>query len=84
MDTSVWNQLLGLLIHNIPALLLLLTLILTWKKPLIAGIFFIALAVALSLFWGTYEELTTFMVFTVPMLVTGILFIVAKYLKPGH
>jgi len=84
MDVNIWRKLLGFLIHNIPALLLLLTLLVTWKKPLFAGIFFIVLAIALSVFWGTYDNLTTFLVFTVPMLVTGILFIVAQYLKPRH
>ncbi|MFO7660483.1 MAG: hypothetical protein R6V77_06190 [Candidatus Cloacimonadaceae bacterium] len=84
MDTNIWNKLLGFLIHNIPSILLLLVLLFTWKKPLFAGIFYIVLAIALSVFWKTYEQLTTFLVFTVPMLVTGGLFIISQYQKPAR
>ncbi len=78
---TIWQKLLGFFIHNIPSLLLVATLFITWKKPLFAGIFFIVLAILLSIFWHTYENPTTFLIFTVPMLVVGILFIIAKYLK---
>lgn len=83
-NDTIWHKLLGFLIHNIPSLLLLLTLLFTWRKPLFAGIFFFALAILLSLFWHTYKNPTTFLIFTVPMLVIGFLFILSRYLKPAH
>jgi len=40
MHASLGMKLVGLFMHNIPVLILLLCLILTWKRPLIAGLVF--------------------------------------------
>ncbi len=81
-EASIWNKLLGLLIHNVPALLLLLTLILTWKHPLTGAIVFAVLMVVLTLLWQTYEALETLLFFTLPPLLVAVLFLgVHFYMK---
>ncbi len=81
---SIWNKLLGLLIHNIPSLILLLLLILTWNQPLYGGIFIVLFAVVL-----TFVSVVIFhkhlgidaLIFFLPMLITAFLFILAHYKK---
>jgi hypothetical protein len=43
-NESLGTKLLGFLMHNIPFLAVALFIWLTWKRPLIAGIIFLALA----------------------------------------
>lgn len=80
-EASIWYKLLGLLIHNVPALLLLLTLLLTWRRPLIGGIVFAVLMVLLTVLWQTYEAWETFLFFTVPMLVVAVLFLLVYFIS---
>ncbi len=77
-------QLAGFLIHNIPALLLLLTLILTWKRPAVAGYIFLVLGVALSLLFYVYFNrffLFDFTFFSLPVLICAYLFLLARTSK---
>ncbi|MDP8209865.1 MAG: hypothetical protein P9M05_03580 [Candidatus Stygibacter australis] len=53
-SASLGQQLLGLLMHNIPVLLILLTLILTWKRPLVAGIVFGSLTLIFIILLAIY------------------------------
>jgi len=46
MHVSLAMKLVGLFMHIIPVLILLLCLILTWKRPLIAGLIFSVFALA--------------------------------------
>ncbi len=80
-EESFWRQLGGFFIHNIPVILLFLVLWLTWKRPLIAALAFLALGVAMALFFGLYERdwmaLTVF--FGIPLL-CAILFTASHFL----
>jgi len=82
MRADIWHKLLGFFIHNIPSLLIILTLLITWKKPLWGGIFYLALTIILTLFWQTYRSWETFLFFTLPPFLVGILFLAAYFCKP--
>lgn len=40
-DSGFWETLIALFMHNIPALILLAVLIISWKREIVGGIFFI-------------------------------------------
>ena len=74
------QQLLGFLIHNIPVLVVLLALILTWKRPLIAGAVFGALSLILTILLAVYIRKyfwTDVLVFVLPLLICAALFFLA-------
>ncbi|MDD4223280.1 MAG: hypothetical protein PHD87_01695 [Candidatus Cloacimonetes bacterium] len=80
-DDSIWHQLLGFLIHNIPALVWFLILWLTWKRPLIAGLLFLALCAAFTIFFHTYQQdWSGFLLISGAPLLIGILFLISHFL----
>lgn len=47
---EVWQTLLRLFIHNIPALILLVVLIISWKREIVGGITFILIGILYIIF----------------------------------
>ncbi|MBP7205127.1 MAG: hypothetical protein KBA54_01270 [Candidatus Cloacimonetes bacterium] len=78
---SIWRKLLGLLIHNIPVIILFLALWLTWKRPLITALLFLALGVAITLYFRMYEkDWRAFIAISGIPLLCAILFAASHYL----
>jgi uncharacterized membrane protein YobD (UPF0266 family) len=75
VDTSVSENIVGFLIQNIPTALLIIALVFAWKKPVIGGIIFVALGVFFTVFYNTYQRWDTFVLISLPLLLTGGLFI---------
>ncbi|MFZ2390651.1 MAG: hypothetical protein WAW15_02455 [Minisyncoccales bacterium] len=75
---TVLEKMGGFLMHNIPTILLIVSLAYAWKKTRTGGIIFIILGIAFSFFYGTYERLDTFMLISFPLLLTGTLFLLNK------
>ncbi|MGE5397992.1 MAG: hypothetical protein ACM3MK_10715 [Chitinophagales bacterium] len=73
------RSLIGFLIHLIPSFVLLIILVISWKRPIVGGCIFIFTGIALAIFWGTYKDLTRFLLLSLPVLVTGIMFIISHY-----
>ena len=74
------RQLLGFLMHNLPVLLLFLVLFATWKRPLLAGIIFIILAISFGLFIAVRIPRyfwIDMLAFGLPLLGCGVLFVIA-------
>jgi hypothetical protein len=69
------EQLTCFLMHNIPALILIVILILAWKLELIGGIVFILAAIIMSIYWDGFGKNTGVLALTSPFMVIGILFI---------
>jgi hypothetical protein len=65
----------GFFMHSIPSFILLLILFISWKKPLIGGSIFILFSIAFTLHFRTYRSLPTFLLFALPVVLAGILFI---------
>ncbi|MDP8221531.1 MAG: hypothetical protein P9X26_09300 [Candidatus Stygibacter frigidus] len=82
----LWYQLLGLLIHNIPVLLILLTLILTWNRPLTAGIIFGSLTLIFTILIAIYFTKSFWwdvLFFILPLLICVSLFFLTHF-KAGN
>jgi hypothetical protein len=87
---TLGQQLLGFLMHNIPTLILIAILIVSWKWEFIGGIIFIAVGVVFTpiIFMMNYHmnhsvgiTLSIVMMITFPFIVIGSLFIVSHFLK---
>jgi Na+/proline symporter len=82
MKAPIWKLAVGFLIQNSPAILMLLVLLLTWKRPMVAGIFYGVLGVLVMFLLKTYNDAGMFMYFTLPLFVVCGLYIAAKYISP--
>jgi hypothetical protein len=88
---TLWQQLGGFMIHNIPSFVLLVFLIFAWKRELTGGIIFIILGFILSLLvfllnhyrnhFSLGRSLGIVAMIALPFVVAGILFIMSYYRK---
>ena len=76
---SIWNKLLGFLIHNIPFIIMVLIIWLTWNRPLIAGVLFVAISIGFTIYFHIIRP-GSFQYVFVPHFATGVLFIIAHFL----
>ena len=85
-----WGTVLGLFMHNIPALILLAVLIISWKYEIVGGIVFIlagllyiGLLVTNILFYSPNDKYTLFWSLPIagPAFLVGILFLVCWFKK---
>ena len=78
--SGFWNIFLGLLMHNIPAFILLIVLLISWKYEIVGGIAFIAAGltyIILTLFRNSFEWylLSWSLIIAGPAFLIGILFL---------
>lgn len=71
--------LIALVMHLIPALLLLATLIISWKNELYGAMIYNILAVFSIFFFETYGDIIVFFIITLPLLLIGELFFLDWY-----
>jgi len=75
-DQPTWKKALGFLIHLIPNFLLIIILIVSWRREWIAGILFILLAFFYIFWaWGKFDILA-YIFISGPLFLTGILFLI--------
>ena len=72
------NQLVCLFMHNIPALLCTITLIIAWRWELIGGILFIIAFLAGAFLFRSFSGNAASLIVISPFLVTGVLFILSS------
>ena len=84
------DQIKGFLIHLIPSFVLLVILLLAWKRELAGGILFILIGLVMTpvIFTGNYRvnesiwlSLLIVLTITIPFLVVGILFVLSHHKK---
>ena len=75
-DAPFIKKLGGFLVHLIPSFILVLILLISWRKPIIGGFLFILISIAFAFFFRTYRSVPTFLGITFPVALAGILFIV--------
>ena len=87
---TIWEQIKAFIIHLIPSFILLIFLIIAWKREYIGGILFLIIGLVLSpiVFIHNYKmnhslllSLSIIMIITIPFVVTGIFFIVSHIQK---
>jgi len=72
---GIWETILALLMHLIPTFILVVILVITWRREWIGGILFIALGFLYIInMWGQFP-LMTYIVVAGPLIITGILFL---------
>lgn len=86
----VWKQILGFLMHSIPAFVLLLFLVVAWKWELIGGLILAIAGLGLTPFIYTHNfsmnhsvlmSLSIVGMITFPFFLVGVLFIVSYFMK---
>lgn len=77
---SIGKMLICFLMHNIPAFVLILILVLFWKKNLIPGILFIVAAFVLAIRFDGFGKNWGVLIIAAPFLLAGILFLVNFFL----
>jgi hypothetical protein len=75
-NKTLKNQLICIFMHNIPALICVVVLIIAWKWELIGGILFIVTFIAAGIFFGSFTDNFASLIVISPFLVTGILFVI--------
>jgi hypothetical protein len=75
-DDSVWRAAVGLIIHLIPALVMVGCVVLAWKRPRQGGMVFLGIGILFTWFFGTYEDGVVFVILSVPLFLAGTLFII--------
>ena len=89
-ELTIWQQLGAFIIHLIPSFILLVFLIVAWKREKIGGIIFIVIGLVLSpfVFMLNYSRnhsvgmsLGVILSITIPFVIAGVLFIVSHFLK---
>jgi len=72
--------LLCLVMHNIPAFIIMAVLVIAWKWELIGGVLFVAAFLAGSIYFNGFGSNWGALIVMIPFLLTGILFLIHYYL----
>lgn len=78
---ETWAKMAGFLIHLIPAALVSLCLILAWRRPALGGAAFLLLGMASIFSCSSWRSPDAFLMITLPLLLSGILFIIQALLN---
>ena len=65
----------GFAMHMIPSMVILVGVLVGWRRPLVGGVLFLAMAIAATLQFNTYRHLFTILFITGPFVLVGILFL---------
>jgi len=74
-DEPIGRQLLGFLMHNIPAIVLIIVLVFAWRYEIIGGVIFILLFFVLGIFFKSFSGNSGSLIILAPFLLAGGLFI---------
>ena len=73
---SISQEILAFAMHSIPAIAVAILLALSWKAPKLAGVLFLALAVFFTVFFSTYQSVSSFIVISLVPVIIGVCFLV--------
>ncbi|MFN8371633.1 MAG: hypothetical protein U0694_01975 [Anaerolineae bacterium] len=77
---SITDTAIALFMHLIPSLLLAGALLLAWRWRVPGGLLFLALGLISVFYWHTGSDLLRFVMFSLPIIVVGALFILDERL----
>ncbi|MDD5529482.1 MAG: hypothetical protein PHX21_05570 [bacterium] len=93
-DLTIWQQLLAFFMHLIPTYVLIIFLIVAWKRELIGGIILTLIGIGFSPFlfnlnykrnhFSVFQSLGIVMTIALPFIIVGILFIVSYIMKKNN
>jgi hypothetical protein len=70
------QKLAGFFMHLIPSFILVIALVISWKRPVAGGCILIFLSLLFTVFFQTYRSFPNFLIISLPLAVIGVLFIV--------
>ena len=79
-DEPLLRKLMGFLMHNIPALILTVVLIIAWRWETIGGILFIISAITASIIFKGFSGNFGILIVMAPFFIVGILFILHNHI----
>lgn len=77
-NAPFYKELGGFIIHLLPSIILVIILIVFWKKPTYSGLSFIILAILFTIFYKTYTNLISFILISFLPAFIGLLFLIFK------
>ncbi|MBP7176389.1 MAG: hypothetical protein KBA53_09320 [Thermoclostridium sp.] len=80
-NAELADMLAGFLIHMLPSFVMILFLVITWKKPVAAGVLFIVLGVVFTFFYNTYKQGTSFFTVSFIPILAGLLFFIPSIIR---
>jgi hypothetical protein len=89
-ELTLWQQISGFFMHLIPSFVLLLILIVSWKRELLGGIIFIVIGIIFTpiVFSMNYQmnhslatSLSVIAMITLPFIIIGVLFLISYFRK---
>jgi len=81
-NNTLARQILGFLMHNIPAFICILALIISWKYEIAGGIIFILFFITAGIFFKSFSGNPGSLIVITPLAVSGVLFIIHGILSP--
>ena len=75
-----FKKILGLFIHLIPTFFIILSVIIAWRFKLIGGVLFAIVGIVFTLFFKTYTNIGRFAMLSLPLFLTGALFIISYFI----
>lgn len=79
-EYSFMEKLTCFVMHNIPAFIIILALVVAWKWELFGGILFIVVFLAAGIFFKSFGRNPASLIVITPFLVVGVLFLLNYYL----
>lgn len=83
-NESFGRQLLGFMMHNIPAFALIIALVIAWRYEIAGGVLFILSFLALGIFFKSFAGNSGSLIIIAPFLISGIAFILHGVLAPEN
>ncbi len=80
-DTPFIEQLAGFLNHMVPSFVMILILIVSWNRSVIAGIMFMALGIVFTFYFSTYRQMATFFTISLIPFLAGVMFLLPTILR---
>jgi len=76
MKGDFWKKMAGLLIHLIPSFIIIISLIIAWKKEFMGAMLFFSLALGYILMAWNRQNFTAILLIAGPMILIGTLFLI--------
>lgn len=76
---SFLQRIANFLIHLIPSFILIGCLFVGWKYPILGGLLFLVTGLVFTIYFGTYNNVSNFLLISLPLLVIGFLFIISRW-----
>lgn len=80
-DESFGRKILGFLMHNIPAILLIIALSVAWRYEIWGGVLFVLVAFGLVILFKSFAGNPASLIIIAPVLMSGLIFIVHGFLS---